>query len=192
MYISELSLGRHSRDHGEILHTRRPGHNLHDCVVRFVCRCYQLSKLSTGNPLMRGTVPLMNQNCIKWQWCLWRFMCPLSMHQFIDISIMHRSVRSNFFFVQTLRCWATCESLCANWSVLCMHCRQNYSANWAWKLRMRILKIQGLSPWNTDHAHRVPTFKSMFQLKKYLVRKSNHTLILYDYSKIDIRFSEEI
>ena len=29
-------------------------------------------------------------------------------------------------------------------------------------------KIQGLSPWNTDHARRVPTFKSMFQLKKYL------------------------
>ena len=23
----------------------------------------------------------------KWQWCLWRFMCPLSMHQFIEISI---------------------------------------------------------------------------------------------------------
>ena len=24
-------------------------------------------------------------NCKKRQWCLWRFMCPLSMHQFIDI-----------------------------------------------------------------------------------------------------------
>ena len=32
----------------------------------------------------------------------------------------------------------------------------------------------------------------MFQLKKYLVRKSKHILILYDYSKIDICFSEEI
>ena len=47
---------------------------------------------------------------------------------------------------------------------------------------MRIQKIQRLSPRNTDHARRVPTFKSMFQLKKYLVRKSKHTLILYDYS----------
>ena len=28
-------LGRHSRDRDEILHTRRPGRNLHDCVVRF-------------------------------------------------------------------------------------------------------------------------------------------------------------
>ena len=34
-----------------------------------------------------------------------------------------------------------------------------------------------------------PTFKSMFQLKKYLVRKSKHTLILYDYSKMDISVS---
>ena len=58
---------------------------------------------------------------------------------------------------------------------------------------MRIKEIQRLSPWNTDHARRVPTFKSMFQLKNYFVRKSKHTLILYDdYSKIDIRFSEEI
>ena len=40
-----------------------------------------------------------------------------------------------------------------------------------------------------------PTFQSMFQLKKYLtllVRKSKHTMILYDSSKIDIRFSEEL
>ena len=29
-------------------------------------------------------------------------------------------------------------------------------------------------------------------LKKYVVRKSKHTLILYDYSKINIRFSEEL
>ena len=28
-----------------------------------------------------------NQNCKKRQWCLWRFMCPLSMHQFIEMSI---------------------------------------------------------------------------------------------------------
>ena len=27
--------GRHSRDRDEILHTRRPGHNQHDCIVRF-------------------------------------------------------------------------------------------------------------------------------------------------------------
>ena len=62
---------------------------------------------STGNTLMRRTTPLMrgayhppdeasfhfasrlqkNQNRDKRQWCLWRCMCPLSMHQFIEISI---------------------------------------------------------------------------------------------------------
>ena len=53
-----------------------------------------------GLPLKRGTVSLKrvlftlhhnyrkkNQNFKKRQWCLWRFMCPLSMHQFIEISI---------------------------------------------------------------------------------------------------------
>ena len=53
-----------------------------------------------GFLLKRGTVPLKrvlftlhhdyrkkNQNCKKRQWCLWRFMCPLSMHQFIKISV---------------------------------------------------------------------------------------------------------
>ena len=58
-----------------------------------------------------------------------------------------------------------------------VHRRRNYSANYACKLHMRIKQIQGLSLWNTDHARRVPTFKSMFQLKKYLVRKFKHTLI---------------
>ena len=57
---------------------------------------------------------------------------------------------------------------------------------------MKIKQIQVLSPWNIDHARRVLTFKSMFQQQKNLVWISKHTLILYDYSKIDIRFSEEI
>ena len=56
---------------------------------------------------------------------------------------------------------------------------------------MRIKKIQGLSPRNIDHARRVPTFESMFQLKK--IQTYLHLdLKLYDYSKIDIRFSDEI
>ena len=79
-------------------------------------------------PLKRGTVPLMsvlftlhhgyrkkNQNCKKRQWCLWRFMCPLSLHQFIKISICALKKKK----VQTLRCRATRESLCANGSVPC-------------------------------------------------------------------------
>ena len=38
-----------------------------------------------------------NQNCKKPQWCLWRFMCPLSMHQFIEISIcaLENKINSN-------------------------------------------------------------------------------------------------
>ena len=38
-----------------------------------------------------------NQNCKKRQWCLWRFMCPLSMHQFIEISIcaLENKINSN-------------------------------------------------------------------------------------------------
>ena len=38
-----------------------------------------------------------NQNCKKRQWCLWRFMCPLSMHQFIKISIcaLENKINSN-------------------------------------------------------------------------------------------------
>ena len=44
---------------------------------------------------------------------------------------------------------------------------------------MTIKQIQGLSPWNTNHARRVPTFMSMFQLKKYLVRKSKHTDLVW-------------
>ena len=37
-----------------------------------------------------------HDNCKKRQWCLWRFiMCPLSMHQFIEISICE--LENNFF-----------------------------------------------------------------------------------------------
>ena len=67
--------------------------------------------ISTGNPLMRGAPPhegdggspsrgyfslcitiymRKNHNCKNRQWWLWWFMCPLSMHQFIEIS-MHAS-----------------------------------------------------------------------------------------------------
>ena len=72
------------------------------------------SYVSTGNPLI--TITEKNQNCKKRQWCLWRFMCPLSMHQFIEISICALGKK----YVQTLRCRATRESLCAiNGSVPC-------------------------------------------------------------------------
>ena len=38
-----------------------------------------------------------NHNCKKWQWCLWRYMCPLSMHQFIEISLcaLENKINSN-------------------------------------------------------------------------------------------------
>ena len=46
---------------------------------------------------------------------VWRFMCPLSMHQFIEISIctLENKINSKF---QTFWCRATRESLCANGS----------------------------------------------------------------------------
>ena len=54
---------------------------------------FPLKKRGARAPLMRGLFTLhydyrrKNQNCKKRQWCLWRFMGPLSMHQFIENSI---------------------------------------------------------------------------------------------------------
>ena len=55
-----------------------------------------------------------NHNCKKRQWCLWRYMyrCPLSMHQFIEISICALENKK----IHTFRCRAIRESLCANGS----------------------------------------------------------------------------
>ena len=82
-------------------------------------------------------------------------------NQFIEISICALEKIN----VQTLRCRATREILCANGSVPCTAAEtitRTKRASFVWEF----LKIQGLSLWNTDHARRVPTFKSMFQLKK--------------------------
>ena len=178
-----------------------------------------LSNNSTGNPLMRGTPPQeggspskgglssswggpgapsrgffslcitiyrrKNQNCKKRQ-CLWRFMCPLSMHQFIEISICALGKKN-----QTLWCRATRESLCTNGSV---PCTATETIGWT-KLPSSVWeeeKIQGLSLWNTNHARREPTFKSMFQWRKKLQTYNVPWSLICDYSKIDIRFSEEI
>ena len=110
----------------------------------------------------------------------------------VHVSSLHAPIYRNFYLcigkkkLKHSRCRATRESLCANGSVLCdadetIGRTKLPSSIWEEE------KIQGLSLWNINHARRVPTFKSMFQWKKNLVRKCKNTctLILCDYSKID-------
>ena len=64
-----------------------------------------------------------NQNCKKRQ-CLWRFMCPLSMHQFIEISICALEKKKKTFDVE--RPGKVCAPTATG---LPVHRRRNYRAN---------------------------------------------------------------
>ena len=91
---------------------------------------------STGNPLMRGTVPLMREAGGPPQEGSFHFASRLQekepklqkatkMSMKAHVSSLHAPIYRNFYLcvekkkVQTLRCRATCESLCANGSVPC-------------------------------------------------------------------------
>ena len=89
-----------------------------------------------------------NQNCKKRWWCLW-FMK-------VHVSSLHAPTYRNFYLcvgekkVQTLRCRATCESLCANGSVPCTTAEtiaQTKLASFVWEEE----KFRGF-PYETDHA----------------------------------------
>ena len=114
------------------------------CLWRFMCplSMHQFIEISISvqetrswGGLKRGTVPLMrgyfslcitiyrrkNQNCKRRQWFLWRFMCPLSMHQFIEISICALEKKKHFDVERPVK-------VCAP-TGLPVHRRRNYRAN---------------------------------------------------------------
>ena len=114
-------------------------------------------------------------------------MCPLSIHQFIEISICALENKINSNISMSSDPWKSVRQQVFPCTAAETIGRTKLPSS-VWEKK----QIQGFSLWNTNHARRVPTFKSMFRWKKNYIKTYKHTLILCDYSKIDIRFSEEI
>ena len=129
-----------------------------------------------------------NQNCKKQQWCLWvwRFTCPLSMHKFIEISISALEKKFKHFDVERP------VKVCAP-TGLSRAPPAKLSGQLSSQAPYKKKKNFRGFPYETPTMPVVYRRSSRcFNEKKNLVRKYKHTLILCDYSKIDIRFSEEI
>ena len=117
---------------------------------------------------------------------LWRFMCPLAIHQLIiEISISDCALKKK---VQTLQCRATRESLCANVCVPCTAAETTARALLASFVLKRAFFLQ------PDHPRRVPTLKSALWSKQLLASEKIHVYSQLCLSRIcwDWRYSFDL
>ena len=143
-------------------------------------------KRGTGIPLMRVLFTLYhdyrrtNQNCKMRQWCLWRLLCPFSTSMFAPI-YRNFYLCVGFFFVQTLRCWAARESLCANEPVPCTAAKTvagTKHASFVWPTKLASLvpatvlaAVHGTDPLAHRLTRAAQHYQSVWTTKK--TKKSN-------------------